>query len=322
MAITYTTTYLTGSYNGDKVFLLKVAENNALFRGRSSKGLSATLDTNASPNSLVMGYGYDLVANKSTALSDLAAAGATISNPNALQAALSSLSRSGGVSQATAQNIAGLVSLPNEQAATTLLQTALASREHSFDTFTQSVGLGVIPQSKQRVALMDLWYQGQMKYFGTSSSPSMLTRALIDGNRAEAWYEIRYNSAANGGGVIARRYVDAQMFRLFSNPNPSAAETIQAYQMLTTHRPSIISYEAKNGYDPDSSGPPVSGNSIDAANNINAATATYGLGGTIDAVQTLAATFAPAKQTILSMQASDSPLLSGLGSSETFQWAV
>jgi len=46
------------------------------------------------------------------------------------------------------------------------------------------------------------------------------------------------------------------------------------------------------------------------------------LGGTIDAVQTLAATFAPAKQTILSMQASDSPLLSGLGSSETFQRAV
>ena len=63
--------WLTGSYAADLQFLLKVAENNDLRLGTSTDGLHPTRDIVANPDSLVIGYGYDLVKNKSIAYSDL-----------------------------------------------------------------------------------------------------------------------------------------------------------------------------------------------------------------------------------------------------------
>ena len=74
-----------------------------------------------------------------------------------------------------------------------------------------------------------------------------LQHDILSGNRAEAWYEIRYDS--NGGtsrsqGIANRRYEESQVFGLFQNAGaPTWTETVQAYQMLALHRDAIAAYD-------------------------------------------------------------------------------
>ena len=104
-------------------------------------------------------------------------------------------------------------------------------------------------------------------------------------------FEIRYRSAANGGGLIARRYVDSQLFGLYADPlQATETEALQAYQVLTANRALIIGYEDQNGSDPYGSG------ALTPAGAIAAANQTYNLAGTGAEVQTLAEIFEPAAQ--------------------------
>lgn len=71
--------------------------------------------------------------------------------------------------------------------------------------------LAGIPNSTERAVLVSLSYNGGL---GTS-----LKNAIINDNRAEAWYEIRYHT--NGGasasaGLANRRYVESERFGLYS----------------------------------------------------------------------------------------------------------
>ncbi len=70
-----------------------------------------------------------------------------------------------------------------------------------------------------------------------------LRAAIGSGNRAEAWYEIRYNS--NGDGDHGkRRYIEAAVFGLYNDPaNISLDEAKSVYQMFAKHRSDIIDYE-------------------------------------------------------------------------------
>jgi YD repeat-containing protein len=162
--------------------------------------------------------------------------------------------------------------------------------------------------TQEYLALLDMYYAGGQKLIGSNAIPllpSNLLSALNVGNRAQAWYEIRYQSNGNQlAGIAWRRYYDSQLFGLFSNPaNPSQAEVLQAYQMLTQNRQSIIAYEASYGVDPDSNAQALYKNQIAAANTM------YNVTGTSSAVQTLAQAFAPAETVLLAMLASQSPLL-------------
>ena len=171
-------------------------------------------------------------------------------------------------------------------------------------SLTYSVGGG----SQEYVALLDLYYAGQGNLIG---SHSQLLAALGQGNRAQAWFEIRYGSNGNAlPGIAKRRYYDSQLFGLFSNPSnpPSLGEVVQAYQMLTTNRSAIIQYEALYGVDPDGGGQHVSNDAIDSANS------DYQLSGTAQ-VQTLQQAFANAAPVLLGMIADDSPLLANIASS-------
>ena len=104
--------------------------------------------------------------------------------------------------------------------------------------------------SRERMVLTDLAWNG-----GTGLLGQKLGDAIATGNRAEAWYQIRYKS--NGGssasnGIAKRRYYESEVFGLYSlyNSGDSAAsldEATQVYQMFTTHRPDILDYEAKYG---------------------------------------------------------------------------
>jgi hypothetical protein len=95
--------------------------------------------------------------------------------------------------------------------------------------------------SKEMEVLVSLAYNG---YFGAGKSP-MLHKAIVDdGNRADAWYEIRYNTPTTN---INRNYAQSALFGLYSNPNEPEAR--QVYQMYTKHDAdsSMYFYDAANG---------------------------------------------------------------------------
>jgi GH24 family phage-related lysozyme (muramidase) len=106
-----------------------------------------------------------------------------------------------------------------------------------------------IPDSYERAALFSLCW----------NAPSMLgpklQAAIENGDRAEAWYEIRYNSLTSSlpdsvkEGIANRRYVEADMFSLFHNDaKATLAEAIDAGRMLASHHDTLLAYEA--AYDP------------------------------------------------------------------------
>lgn len=104
------TNYLTGSYQGDLLFFLKIAENNPLrLNPTGANGLTLHVD---SVNRPAIGYGYDLVANRVDAVRDLQNAGVSLSA--AQTTAIGALTKdSRGIPQA----LVGLT-LPSEAAAT------------------------------------------------------------------------------------------------------------------------------------------------------------------------------------------------------------
>lgn len=103
-----------------------------------------------------------------------------------------------------------------------------------------------IPESSERAALFSLAW----------NNPSLLgpklKAAVLSGDRAEAWYEIRYNS--NGGasasdGIANRRYVEADQFDLYHGESRATyAEAVDAGRMLAAHHQPLLAYEAR--YDP------------------------------------------------------------------------
>lgn len=129
-----------------------------------------------------------------------------------------------------------------------------------------------------------------------------LTKALYDGNRAEAWYEIRYDS--NKGsldtnissvirGLAKRRYYESEIFGLYDNTDSvSVDEAGQAYRIFNAHRDKILAYEARFGVTPDGTAGS-EGNMIFAANRDFNTTILPTL-----AVQSLEAAFTPAEQTL------------------------
>ena len=114
--------------------------------------------------------------------------------------------------------------------------------------------LAGIPQSDERIALVSLAYNNLIGVNpdGTFKSPS-LRQAIIDDNRAEAWYEIRY--ASNGGvsritsgeGIANRRIAESNLFNLYDNPGQGVgeAEAKEVVRMYTTHRTAIQAYESE-----------------------------------------------------------------------------
>lgn len=107
--------------------------------------------------------------------------------------------------------------------------------------------LNVRPSS-EKVTLVSLNYNspvGRKALIGTN-----LKNAIGSSNRAEAWYEIRYQS--NGGetaifkeGIAKRRFYEAELFGLYYNLNstPNEEEAKQIATMYTKHRNIIQSYE-------------------------------------------------------------------------------
>ncbi|MFH0783573.1 MAG: calcium-binding protein, partial [Pseudomonadota bacterium] len=98
---------------------------------------------------------------------------------------------------------------------------------------------GVIMRSKERAALTSLYY---CSLYPPGHSKSMFGPSLLNAlkkisdpaeARAEAWYQIRYNS----GKYYQRRYIESAIFGLFKDPdNIQKEDALGAYRVYTNHR--------------------------------------------------------------------------------------
>lgn len=107
-----------------------------------------------------------------------------------------------------------------------------------------------LQNTQELVALTSLAY----------NTPSLigkkLTSAIQAGNRAEAWFEIRYNSNGNAlDGIAKRRFYEAEVFGLYEDESVSAlsdaqrlASYQQLFQMFARHYDNITAYEAASSY--------------------------------------------------------------------------
>ncbi len=290
--------WLKGSYKEDRDFIIRMGENDKLYKGIKLPGESWVFGTKPyNDGSIAIGYGFDLLKNRPAYIAHfLGTVGISVT-----AAQIDTIQKKPG--GATLADFAFL-NLGSEATARQLMVNVLDSVDPSYSgkevelddvLQQQNISLG---NSKERAVLVSMYYQSA-KYFGTTDSPSNMVRSLKDGNRAEAWFEIRYGSSKNGAdgnGVVKRRFAESEIFGLYGDtaqltPADQLKEAKDAYRTLQLHRDKIMDYESRYGVNPD--GTASANNQIAAANN------DYGLSASVNEVHTLVASLTPACNVIL-----------------------
>ena len=118
---------------------------------------------------------------------------------------------------------------------------------------TQQPGL-TSRDNRERLALLSLGFNS--KVFATNDPNTswndvglptllgpLLTKALLNDDRAEAWYQIRYES----GTDTARRFLEADTFNLYDSGPLGEADYKAAYRILTRHRTKIFGADQTAG---------------------------------------------------------------------------
>ena len=100
--------------------------------------------------------------------------------------------------------------------------------------------------TKEYVALMSLFYNAE----SLVKAGSKLATAVINDQRAEAWYQIRYQSDADGQHT-GRRITESNLFGLYDHPELGVqeAEAKEVLRMYTAHRDQIRTYESQHAQD-------------------------------------------------------------------------
>ena len=134
-----------------------------------------------------------------------------------------------------------------------VFNTIVQNFETQVDTWAANANPPIAqpPLSRERLVLLSLSYSPVL------SQSTKLRDALqpTTGSRAEAWYQIRYES--NGGksrsiGIAKRRFLEAAVFGLYQNQaSVSAGEAKEVYRFLQAHRTEVLAYEAMWGLHPD-----------------------------------------------------------------------
>jgi len=121
--------------------------------------------------------------------------------------------------------------------------------ETGFPGNPSKTNIGPVPFSRERIALFSLAFNtkdGKTSLLGPS-----LARALDNNNRAEAWYEIRYNSNGNEkGGIAKRRFAESSLFGLYEPESiwdeaddAWYEEAKMVFAMVEDRREKILQYE-------------------------------------------------------------------------------
>jgi Ca2+-binding RTX toxin-like protein len=110
-----------------------------------------------------------------------------------------------------------------------------------------------MPFSEERAAVFSIAFEGV-------DVSTIVQAALVDGNRFEAWYDIRYltndnpaDNAQEKRETAARRYIQSDYFELYNDPkNVGYDEAYQVARGYQDNRNAILAYEHK--YDPNGPG--------------------------------------------------------------------
>lgn len=113
-----------------------------------------------------------------------------------------------------------------------------------------AVALGM-PISNERIALVAITYNRGVG--AVDRKMQSFFTAVQNGDRAEAWFQIRYNAqtniAADKLGIANARYMESDLFGLYNDPaNVNQNDALDVYKMWTKHHDQILNYE--NTYDP------------------------------------------------------------------------
>jgi GH24 family phage-related lysozyme (muramidase) len=125
--------------------------------------------------------------------------------------------------------------------------TALLRQMYSeFEGPAKTLGMLLSPE---RTAFVAVTYN---RGPGATATMKAFYKAVRDGDRAEAWFQIRYNSLGlldeNRWGKAKARYLESQVFGLYNNPSAvTAAEAYSVFKMFQRHRKEIADYEAEYG---------------------------------------------------------------------------
>lgn len=167
-----------------------------------------------------------------------------------------------------------------------------------------------MPLSEERIAMVSVAYnRGPSSLLGNPRSnvpEHPLMDAIRDGDRAEAWFQLRYNcwgsdpvgneyphAESNEAGLRKRRFAEAQVFGLYDDPNNVTPEQARdVYRAFQLHRDEIGRVEQTFGVTVEGDAAPR--NRIAQANRDYAA-----LVGEYGNVQTIADALAPARNALL-----------------------
>jgi Ca2+-binding RTX toxin-like protein len=233
---------------------------------------------NVGDHTITYGYGYTFIQRRkdgtwfitTTLASDLAAIGITMTNdPNVSNDEMDQLNyivnalNQNNLTQADTlitqfiQNWR-YVDLTDTKAQT-LYNQVIGRKDDEIETQFRTV-LGTtngnylfqaLQDTQEMAVLLDMAYNGGAGLIG-----SKLVNAMWNGNRAEAWFEIRYNSNKENQrldilqGLAKRRYLESEIFGLYNDPEGSGVdlnEAKQIYQMFQKNRKQIYDYENKYG---------------------------------------------------------------------------
>ncbi len=114
-----------------------------------------------------------------------------------------------------------------------------AGYEAQLNNWLSRNNIAAIGASKERTALISLTFNNAGALLG-----SKLAAALKNDDRAEAWYEIRYNSNADIVNA-KRRFYEADTFGLYNDATAmSDADAKGAFRTYTRHKSTIDNYES------------------------------------------------------------------------------
>ncbi|CTP92000.1 hemolysin related protein [Xanthomonas translucens pv. poae] len=111
-----------------------------------------------------------------------------------------------------------------------------------------------MPMSQERAALVSLVYNRGAGSYAANMQP--FRDAVAAGDRAEAWFEMRYNAwgsnATAEAGLRKRRVMESELFGLYNDPNNvTAEEALSTYRTYQQHRDRINPDETRWGVDVD-----------------------------------------------------------------------
>ena len=220
---------------------LKQSENAPLFKKTVAglRDLSAHRDLKR--GSIAIGYGVDLLANSMPQiLAWYTRAGLTLSIDDQVLLLNYQADKSEQNKQAILDHF---TPLQDETAASALYAAVVDDFETQLDG---KLGF-VMPDSRERAALVSVVYNRGINNGGLAP----LLQVVRDDNRAEAWYQIRYNqnplkNATNpkegANGLAYRRYREADLFDLYGAGSISDIESKEVIRMFTKYRD--LSFEA------------------------------------------------------------------------------